>query len=218
MKERPILFNGDMVRAILSGAKTQTRRPMRPQPPKDAAIVDPYNGDLDNFTAWSADKKMFLSPGNINGTAHWRCPYGQVGDRLWVRETFGIGRASGIYYYKTCSPNHLLRDHPENYKALFDRWHPSIHMPRRASRITLEITNIRVDRVQDISEGDAKAEGVATWCDSHKEKCFYDPNSQLHTYPTTTFSRLWDSIYADRGFGWRANCWVWVMEFKRIQK
>lgn len=141
MKERPILFSGEMVRAILEGRKTQTRRVIKPQPD-------------------SARNSVFVKSGfETKHGYEIKCPYGQPGDRLWVRETWGLWdtdpkdgpERAKIFYRATDENRRDLR---------YQRWRPSIHMPRWASRINLEITNIRIERVQDITEEDAKAEGL----------------------------------------------------------
>ncbi len=194
MKERPILFNDEMVRALLDGRKTQTRR------------VAKLNA--------SGRVKLPGSPSNWHcedPDAVLACPYGQPGDRLWVRESFNWSTDELLL---PSEPHHHCperaawaaqnvvwradgkRTHPEYGKAL---WLPSIHMPRWASRILLEITNVRVERVQEISVADAKAEGV----------CGLSARAE--------FLMLWESINAKRGFGWDANPWVWVVEFRRIK-
>lgn len=164
MKERPILFSGPMVRAILDGRKTQTRR-----------VVKPRQGMLDDWTGLP-------------------CPYGKPGDRLWVRETCYFEQPHGEVIYRADPGSEKALD-PE-FTGL--RWRPSIHMPRWASRITLEIVNVRVERLQDIRVDDARAEGVtAKW-------------------PVHGFRNLWQSI---NGFGsWDANPWVWVVEFRNMER
>lgn len=187
--ERPILFSGAMVRAILDGKKTQTRRVVKPQPPADWVPSPwPYDG-----AAWS-DR---------------RCPYGAPGDRLWVRETWApISpdeerrpiRECRIEYRADTSaarPGGWDEDTDDPEAA---RWRPSIHMPRWASRLTLEVTGVRVERVQDISEDDARAEGVYPYADN----------------PRRFFQELWNSINGARGYGWNSNPWVWVVEFRRV--
>ncbi len=187
MKERPILFSGEMVRAILEGRKTQTRRVVKPQPCEmnvwHGAI---YDGEIDlNKTPCMEPKKS---------------PYGVPGDRLWVRETFCTGsfydcfQEDGVICYRATGGNATESD--------CAAWRPSIHMPRRASRITLEVTGVRVERVQDISEDDAKAEGVSLekW-DSYR----------------VAYAELWSDLNAKRGFGWSVNPWVWVIEFRRME-
>ena len=179
MNEKPILFNGEMVRAILGGRKTQTRRVV-----KDQGRVP---------TVLQSDGNRLL-PKHVPDWFTDYCPYGGHGDRLWVRETHwraegeGTGGKVRFLQYKATSPD----DPP-----LGDRWRPSIHMPRWASRITLEVTGVRVERVQDISNEDVHAEGFAPWGDKY-----------------LSFADLWDSINANRGYGWDANPWVWVVEFK----
>lgn len=159
MKERPILFSGEMVRAILDGRKTQTRRAMKPQPKQ---INSSYWG-------W-ARKSVFLHRHRLgSGFPEWiqRCPYGKPGDRLYVRETWGISHHGGATIKGTPHDPYVLYratnseptgDELENQWEPF-KWRPSIHMPRWASRILLEITDVRVERLQDISEEDARAEG-----------------------------------------------------------
>lgn len=199
MKERPILFSGAMVRAILDGRKTQTRRVITkwsgPKlPPGNGANQDGYCTVEDHTIAqkpWTADLIGRLIA----------CPYGQPGDRLWVRETFGIGGGRTTHYYVYRAGDNDIaahNDHPN------DGWKPSIHMPRCASRILLEITDVRVQRLQDINEQDAEKEGA-------------EPIGGLNRGPFRTgFYVLWDHINEARGYGWDKNPWVWVIEFRRI--
>ena len=201
MKERPILFSGEMVRAILEGRKTQTRRVVKPQPTivhaiyKDASIST-------NLIFRSGDQRI-------------HCPFGQPGDRLWVRETWGLvthhdltdwcgGSIKGV-------PEAELREqffieHAANWKVPneFAYWRPSIHMPRWASRLTLEITAVRVERLQDIGEEDAKAEGVTI-------TEYYSMSRNPHR---SAFIDLWNTCYGPES--WNANPWVWVIEFRRV--
>ena len=187
MKERPILFNGEMVRAILDGRKTMTRRVVKPQP-----------GPLGIHPAMRV--QMAENP-----------PLGTIGDRLWVRETFRIyNSASECACYDECKCASV------NGKPLYrasdpspddDKWTPSIHMPRWASRITLEVTGVRVERVADITEEDAKAEG----CEGHPVSGHNGfPNGWA---PRDEFQDLWQSIYSN----WDANPWVWVYQIRRIK-
>ena len=197
MNERPILFSAPMVRAILDGRKTMTRRVMKPQP-EDY----PYHHGL---AVYRVAKK---------------CPYGQPGDLLWVRETWAAPHA-----YDHLPPRMIPQHATIHYAATEERggllWRPSIHMPRWASRITLEITGVRVERLQDITEEDAEAEGVRGM---EREMAGgtdkLDPDSGLehgmHCSPKLTFSFLWDHLNYDRGFGWYANPWVWVVEFEKV--
>lgn len=198
MKERPILFSAPMVRAILEGRKTQTRRVMKPQP-----FWGERQGLQSAGWCFSSPKVALLSwPGDkLTEALKSHCPYGQRGDRLWVRETFLVDDNRRIP--KTATRKNFEVD----YKATSEdsphwRWRPSIHMPRWASRITLEITGIRVERLQDISEADAHAEGVTIRSVTH-----YD--GQAKDY----FFALWEKINGLES--WAANPWVWVIEFKK---
>jgi hypothetical protein len=205
MRERPILFNADMVRAVLDGRKTQTRRIMREQPE-----VIPKEDELGKPGFWipfNAGKTMVR-----NDDMHIACPFGLKGDRLWVRETFRVhSRATDVatLVYKASEQQswtqqtHRVPIEKCNKPAVVDKWTPSIHMPRWASRITLEITGVRVERLQSITEEDAKAEGVKTECSVIGDKHFLG------------FRSLWKSIYGDDS--WQANPWVWVVEFKRVE-
>lgn len=187
MKERPILFKGEMVNAILDGRKTQTRRVIKPQP----------NCVHDNHR-WVWLKEKWVD-----------CPYGQPGDRLWVRETFcdlGAGTIPGrILYRASFNDLDLEMFHQSGHGSPI--WHPSIFMPRWASRITLEIVNVRVERVQDISIADCVAEGIK---DSNDLK--YLAGSGIEK---TEYCLLWDKING-KTYPWQSNPWVWVIEFKRI--
>jgi len=190
-RERPILFSSEMVKAILDGRKTMTRRAVRPQPQSPGVLT---RGD----GLWRV-----LGKGEMTRPFTWEaeCPFGQPGDQLWVRETHfrfieisAKGGANKVLY---------RADHPE----WFCKWRPSIHMPRWASRITLEITAVRIERVQDITEEDAKKEGVLEVYrygnfDGHLRDCFH---------------ALWDSLNAKRGYGWENNPFVWTITFKRIR-
>jgi hypothetical protein len=194
MKEKPISFNSEMVRAILDGRKTQTRRVIKPQPG-----VGSYKGWVSSQGVWRNTQSF---PGD-----RWKCRYGQVGDRLWVRETFWQGNSPT--YGKHCVVYHADKkiawhegtpfDNPDLEKDF--RKMPSIFMPRWASRITLEITDIRVERVQDISLEDMWCEGVLGTSDELLASMWYD---------------LWNSINEKRGYGWEVNPWVWVVEFKGL--
>jgi hypothetical protein len=231
MKERPILFNGEMVNAILDGRKTQTRRVTKCKGPHGVVVGDNWPLWEDEYGDWHPEK----------------CPYGQPDDQLWVRETFMVETNLGyqdVYDVPSCplGPVKWNKDDEwtdghyfecPRYRAsepdimLVDidgapcRWKPSIHMPRWASRIDLRITNIRVERVQDISEKDARAEGVS---DPGKYLGYYDGSMVLDCDPDEEnektyrggFAFLWDSINIRRGFGWEVNPWVWVVEFERI--
>ncbi|PRI21503.1 hypothetical protein [Pectobacterium versatile] len=206
MKERGIIFNSDMVRATLSGQKTQTRRIVKPQPDEDGLA------------------RLRGGPWLDTSERVYRCPFGKVGDRLWVRETFngfwldddviqeikdGISKASELCDYRS--------DYPDSSQPV-GGWTPSIHMPRWASRITLEITGVRVERLNDISEEDCWSEGIDE-VDGRFENieiidmarkigCCIDDAKPM-------FALLWQSIYGEES--WQANPWCWTITFKRIE-
>lgn len=189
MKERPIIFSGPMVRALLDGRKTQTRRIVKPQPRYDIVQCEGGIGFYEKTPNPTS-----------SGYSVFGCPYGVPGDRLWVRETWRPSQVDGVAWYaETCGD--------ESHH----RWRPSIHMPRWASRITLEITGVRVERVQSISREDAIAEG----CDEESlgsQHCIDGMPA-----PCVWYMDLWNSLNAARGFGWDANPWCWVLEFRRVQ-
>ena len=201
MKERPVIFNGEMVRAILDGRKTQTRRVMKPQP--EPCYRGGHWWPSNAFkTMLHIEEQMQNGQGGWKGLAGDACPFGQVGDRLWVRETWtpeSIDAEEGGY-----SPDYRAT---ANGQPLDGRWTPSIHMPRWASRITLEITAVRVERLNDISEEDARAEGVAP------SQHIITPLEALYR---VGFLNLWQSIYGEES--WSANPWVWVIEFKQVSE
>lgn len=193
MKEHPILFSGPMVKALLDGKKTQTRRIIKEQPPSTV-----------RGRPWCSVEDM------IN-----ECPYGHVGDRLWVRETWANvdqGDGTSVVEYRADTGNKYPGHWPEDMgdDSECGRWKPSIHMPRKASRITLEIVDIRVERLKQISEDDAEAEGAIIghyYSGSYREPKTYKQ----------AFSDLWNSINEKRGFSWRKNPWVWAVQFKMIK-
>lgn len=186
MKIRPILFSTPMVQAILEGKKTQTRRVLKPQPKKDL-----------DFFGWE------LHPGylqvafgkGVKVDSYHKFPFGKIGDVLWVRETFGTGKKSGKTYYKA---------NTGDFHILVDKWKPSIFMPKDAARIWLRITDIKIQKLHDISRGDSMSEG-----------CPF-PNIAKETNPFAWFADLWQSI--NGSLSWNSNPFVWVIEFERIEK
>ncbi|MBJ2080619.1 hypothetical protein [Serratia ureilytica] len=204
MKERTVIFNGEMVRAILDGRKTQTRRVMKPQP--EPCYRGGHWWPSNAFkTMLHIEEQMQNGQGGWKGLAGDACPFGQVGDRLWVRETFG-----------DCGNRLVYRaDTKDGAASQVKRWVPSIHMPREDCRILLEITAVRVERLNDISEEDAKAEGVKPAGDMLPDypDTFLTPKGDFAT-AKVAFQRLWQSIYGAES--WRANPWVWVIEFRRV--
>jgi hypothetical protein len=191
MNEHPILFSSEMVRAILDDLKTQTRRVIKPQPDFDAAKMlfpilwkDNRGGELkelfyDNRWAYDGNSSCKI----------YRCLYGCVGDKLWVKEKYAFG-GNGVFYSDSS-------DGTVNIKWMSGRF-----MPKKFARIWLEITGIGVERLQDISVQDCFAEGV---------------NIQQSSHAQPFYKALWDSINAKRGFGWETNPPVWVIEFKRTE-
>lgn len=192
--DRPILFSGEMVRAILEGRKTQTRRVIKPQP-------EPWVTQA-GYTLFTGNDEISFRGVTRNGPAEYaiKRKY-NLGDRLWVRESF--------------APNYFDNGQP-GYKADWTklaaeyvqepRWYPSIHMPRYLSRITLEVVSVRAELVQEISEEDAKAEGILPY-----------PDVGVGVNYLLPYRNLWDRINAKRGYSWASNPWVWVIEFKRVQ-
>lgn len=208
MKESPIIFNGDMVRAILAGRKTQTRRLMKPQP-----IFTPMHGENVHWQ-WGDVQ----GSGRIEGfTSRRQCdaPLGKIGDHLWVRECF-----SAWWSRDTGKRTHVLGYRADIDPADWDgfgvddpwwlnaKWEPSIHMPRAFSRIALEITDVRVERLHSISEADAAAEGLKQSAIESFAKATVRPGA-------FAFRDLWMSVYS--ADSWESNPWVWAITFKRVQ-
>jgi hypothetical protein len=247
-RERGILFSGAMVSAILAGRKTQTRRTIKLQPSAtDGMYADRYKKS-ERWAWWLPDGRM-LKPETF------ACPYGEVGDRPWVRETWRTEEresdcVDGVRFAADDSFREI-----ENTRSAADawveandngrhgtKWRPSIFMPRWASRLTLEVTDVRIQRLQDITEEDAKAEGVEpsfcqeSWLvvreDGSTGNVFVEPDEEWRasakfvfvkhvpsvqmSTATEVFQRLWDSINGKRA-PWTSNPWVWCVSFKRIQ-
>ena len=221
MKEHPILMNAAMVRAVLDGSKTQTRRALKRQPDYPIIIAtDPHTN------RYQIGEREPVTEAALQRAS----PYGQPGDRLWVRETFGY-----------VSPDEHQRPHSEckiEYRADLapgctdrpgqwpideckgdperPRWRPSIHMPRAASRILLEIVSVRVERLQDISDADIEAEGIdmdaLAEAQDRYDTIAKDGNASGRATLRTAWRELWESTGGD----WDANEWLWVIEFKRV--
>ncbi|ELY2035097.1 hypothetical protein [Enterobacter cloacae complex sp. zbq_9] len=220
MTERGLIFNGEMVRAILDGRKTQTRR-----------IIKDCTVGRDSISKFIQIEKKFIGcyPEDVPELIRECCPYGVPGDRIWVRETFQ-GPLFDFEQMEAYQEDSSKFKKPEFcvYKAdgkpapeFFDAddnlhcgWRPSIHMPRWASRITLEITGVRVEQLKSISEEEARSEGVARLREGFWKH--YQPGWTQHQLSARgSFATLWDSIY---GSGeWDRNPWVWVVEFNRIE-
>ncbi len=225
-KERPILFSAPMVRALLAGTKTQTRRIVKPQP-----LWQPAKSMRSEGWSWRTEEdkppKLGAWPDALTFASAMPayCPYGKPGDCLWARETWEIfsqqfeGQGTGFYLGYTADNSHVELGYDGHTPAAKDCfWYskyagkggrPSIHMPRKFSRITLEITDVRVQRLQGISEEDAKAEGVEA-----SKTVEMNDGSPCYSSP---FQRLWLSINGvDNPASWEANPWVWALTFKRI--
>jgi len=213
-KEHPIIFSAPMIRAILAGEKTQTRRVVKPQPPEGGCIVwlskNVEDGVATYVTLWrvcDANDKIIKA---ID------CPYGIPGDHLWVRETWHAAKR-----YDELKPSFLSINSPLWYAVGGHRDHdgwtikgkkrPSIFMLRWASRITLEITDVGVEQVTDITERGAVAEGCKTYYYGG-----YDFDYVDYVPAIANFRRLWDSIDTKRGFGWITNPWCWRISFVRV--
>lgn len=215
--EKPILFNTEMVKAILVDKKTMTRRIIKPQP--RFKLI--YGNNVQGKPVWREYSEEPLADPNIGSPLGYRhrCPW-QVGDILWVRETFcydDFDDGEKNVYHKA---DYTEKEVKELFTDLDMKWKPSIHMPRTAARLFLEVKGIRVERLQDITEEDAIDEGIV-WTDEgplHAHYLNHDLNASLNfKTPKEAFSSLWDSIYAERGNGWDVNPFVWVVEFERIE-
>lgn len=208
---KPILFSGPMVRAILAGEKTVTRRPIvLPTDPEGCVLHF-----VKHFRFVGESAKAVFGIRNTNQEIIKSCPFGRIKGFLWVRETWAEGvpgcEEQGGYAYRA-DHEYPDRDGPARIK-----WRPAIHMPRDASRITLEVTDIRVERVQAISEdgeGGAEDEGVC----NGDIPIFSSSGGVVGVKDepaTYAFREAWDEMYAHRGLGWSVNPWVWVVLFKR---
>ena len=245
MKEHPILFSAPMIRALLEGRKTMTRRVIREVPtythfkylsgPKEGQPKPIMDWDLSGV--WQEDDGTFWldvqTDVDDNSHTELHCPYGQPGDRLIVREAVWLwcerqpngktktGRTKWHYVWQENTPPVYVADHPEKPvddipvtnsrgNRLMWKYKSARFMPKKASRITLEITDVQVQQVQDISEADADAEGTGQWA--------MESNAVL-TCETMkdAFHALWDSINAERGLGWDANPWIWALRFKTVK-
>lgn len=226
MKERPILFSAPMVRAILEGRKTQTRRVVKPPYKKhplvnlrEAENDERFSGRHDDPDSWGY---QFVDDGAPAVLSMWPefCPYGKSGDHLWVKETYSIGPGPNVpllphedsgplrWPHVTYEADGSVERRDTRWEGVYARKRSSIHMPRWASRITLEVTKVRVERLQAITEADAIAEGAAGGHGSI-------PGYAYATTPLEHYRHIWESIN-DAG-SWETNPWVWVVEFKRLE-
>lgn len=226
MKERPILFSGPMVRALLDGRKTQTRRTVTL--PTKGEYIRPDMGGWSPSTIGGADQHGRSVPEHVclwnqtTGTT-LACPYGVPGDRLWVKETHAIVPRTA--YAMRDGVQQTLKPGDDHDAAVYaagwerskpGRWRPSIHMPRWASRLTLEITEVRVERLQDISKSDAEAEGIrepslGEWVETGLWQV-----RRTQCEAVTTYCALWESINGPDS--WAANPWVWAVSFRVLEQ
>ncbi|MFH2559864.1 hypothetical protein ABK660_06085 [Klebsiella pneumoniae] len=227
--ERGMIFNAEMVRALVSGRKTQTRRIMKPQPEPCPRGGHWWPSNVFK-TMLHVEDEMQNGKGGWGGLVGDACPFGAVGDRIWVRETWGVvshafsedglmidwvpdrpataihempfgnGYYSGYAIY--AADGDFTWGDDDGYEDGRSCWKPSIHIPRAASRILLEITDVRVERLRSMSQDDARAEGVIA--------------ASGPMEAGLAFRELWDSIYGEES--WKANPWVWVIKFKRIEE
>lgn len=267
IRERPILFSTPMVKAILSGAKTQTRRVVNPQPPSVEAVRQKSGSDYHLFTdqtsepQWRVAGPIWAVRELMGDNPLWDCPYGSAGDRLWVRESFLPCKGTGAHHPVPITEARYVcfaADASQKFRdGHYSRWtkegpfnwpkdakfRPSIHMPRWACRLVLEIVEVRVERLQDISEEDCWSEGLFRVGDDLKTPqhvCILDeprlregmafaehigpPWWTFAGKPREAFGNLWDGINNPRGYcdedapnGWDANPWVWVVSFKVVE-
>lgn len=223
MKERPILFSGAMVRAILEGRKSQTRRVVKnPPAPVFCGLKSTLGYPTSEGSTWAGF-------GDPSDPMYVRCPYGQPGDRLWVRETWaetdrGCGTPVVAYAAGGCiavgrdgstGPDTLLPTIAWDETPQPERWRPSIHMPRWACRLVLEVTGVRVERLQAISEDDALSEGIDTEGDDYLNGEGWKAAGSAISPERYAFASLWRRINGDAS--WDANPWVWVVEFRRVE-
>ena len=222
MKARPILFSAPMVRAILDGRKTVTRRVMNPQPED----VDSFQGlGSGLLRSWPSGKYRFCTH---EGLSKWAqdlsSPYGGAGCRLWVKETHHAEHYSASDDYPKIVYRADMAEHDHDGRSVCPsasrtsdyagKWTPSIFMPRWASRILLDVVSVRVERLQEITDEEAQAEGLwGPMIDHELDKMV----NQIGVMPCAAFRQLWDGINKDRGYGWDVNPWVWRVEFRRVE-
>lgn len=210
VKEYPIIFSGPMVNAILEGRKMMTRRVLKHQEGRQVKRSNGLNDIGGAAGMW------------FNGERVFSCPYGDPGDRLWVRETWceadelldGVKREPAVTIGYKADLSARFKGQPLdvfgwNWEHESVKWRAAIYMPRWASRISLEIVSVRVERLQEITPNDARAEGLPAYVAT--------PESDFYSIYRNAFRKLWDPINAKRGYSWESNPWVWVVEFKMVE-
>lgn len=218
MKQRPILFSTPMVQAILEGRKTQTRRVIKVQPDENGIDFIPHAPSLDWEQHYKEEWKPWVYDTNEGERIGIHCPYGEIGDVLWVRETWAAWQSPA----PESEVEYIFRADQDFAST---KWKPSIFMPREACRLFLEITNVRVERLQDISEEDAEKEGIEQieapqrdgdkWIYKSYTKGTYEEKQLLPLYPYCSFKTLWQSINGRES--WDSNPFVWVVDFKKVE-
>lgn len=216
VKSRGIIFKGEMVRAILEGRKSQTRLAVKPQPNQDQIDDWLFNHGKIKRTGLEILNSLFEDS--------IECPYGQPGDQLWVRETWALTGgfadviASELDGDTMSDENIKYRADQDSYDDVVQSWRPSVHMQKWASRINLEITNVRIECLQDISDDDARSEGISKFeCIGLDQRIEGPQDRTQRTHPhVVAFASFWDSSNFYRGHGWIKNPHVWVVEFKKI--
>jgi hypothetical protein len=222
MKERPILFSSPMVRALLSDRKTMTRRVVSKNNSCTSGRFEKLNLESAFVTESMGGQQILKAMWDENGdkTIHRIFPKWETGDRLWVRETWLlVNGCEGLEDFTTYRADGVI-SYPDNEPV---KWKPSIHMPRWASRITLEITNVRVERLQEISEEDCLKEGIQKSDNEGLRNWPYmganhhiKGTPKVFSFARQAFESLWDSINGKK-YPWSSNPWVWVVEFKRMK-
>lgn len=209
MKERPIIMSAESVVAILAGHKTQTRRAMDPQPsddfhPSPCKMYEPLVVDRNGEEA--PGKEIFGCYDIYGADEGYKCPYGQIGDRLWVQETFAKTPPGGTLF-KADYPGKVFESEVLEFatgETIPLIWHSPRYMPRARSRIILQIVSVQVKRLDDINLENLFAEGIPPIGGD-------DDGSGMYEY----FAELWDSLNSKHGYPWESNPWVWVLEFQR---
>lgn len=227
IKERPIIFSGGMVRAVLDGRKTRTRRVVQPQP-VDIDEVGPY-----------LQRMIYRGEIGFADRDYILCRYGEPGDQLWVRETWAPANEGGAVWFRAGVPVYRAGRRRTGEWSPYDKiygleipegikWRSPRFMPRWTSRINLEITGVKAERLQDITDGDALAEGIERF-DYGPDS--YNPSVRQYAYgleklalgvmdftAKSAYRKLWDNLNAKRGYPWDANPWVWVIDFALISE
>lgn len=211
MIEKPILFKPALVREILAGKKTQTRR-----------VVKQYIG-VNVKSLYHNDNGNWYNNDGPGFRANIKCPY-ERDTLLWVRETWGTYNNAEYFSYRADYPANATGYNMDGHECDFPKWRPSIHMPKEAARLFLRVTDVRIERLQDISEEDAKAEGVtpALWYQpfgtkSEDDQHYIGDIVHQHINYRTGFAGLWDSLCGKKEYCWESNPWVWVISFERTE-